>query len=51
MRENRTSGSVQGVPGNGRSYCENGRKKAVAPTPLPLLPLLLDQNLYPAVNK
>ena len=25
MRENRTSGTVQGAPGNRRSYCETGR--------------------------
>jgi hypothetical protein len=24
MRENRTSGTVQGAPGNRRSYCETG---------------------------
>ena len=27
MRENRTSGSVQGAPGNGRSYCERPFKE------------------------
>jgi len=26
MRENRTSGSVQGASGNGRSYCERQKK-------------------------
>ena len=27
MRENRTSGSVQGAPGNRRSYCERSMQK------------------------
>jgi multimeric flavodoxin WrbA len=34
MRENRTSGSVRGAPGNGRSYRESYRKEKIMSSPL-----------------